>query len=56
MAGLSPDIIMDIWASAAACWTTATCGMGPQDPRNRLETCPSMPGGRGKQGSTWVKC
>ena len=48
MARLSPDIC----ASASACWTSASCGMGPQDPGSGLEYLPRMPRGRGGQGST----
>ena len=43
---------LSIWASAAACWAAAICGMGPQDPESVLETCPRMPLRRGGQGST----
>ena len=47
---------LSIWASAVACWDAASYGMGPQDPGSGLETCPRMPLGQEKQGSTWVKC
>ena len=49
-------IFFTLGASAAACWTTANCGMGLEHPRNGQETFPRMSLGQEKQGSAGIKC
>ena len=44
-----------LWASAAACWTTANCGIGLQHPSHGQETFPRMSLGQEKQGSAGIK-
>ena len=56
MCGLIDHIFATLWASAAACWTTANCRTGLEHPSHGQETFPRMSLGQEKQGSAGIKC